>query len=179
MEREHPILEKPIHEEFFDAKKDEAKHENLDGVKDEEDGEDAFFTPPESPHDQPDFLRHGFKLLRPNTNDEVLPRHGELHVEPPPSQPAPLRFTFKAQRDSEPAGPPAPLPPSPQVPKPPPKHERRHRPNEAEAIPQGPAHRLPPLLDDPGLIFDVEWSAWYEKCPKWKTAWEKIQTEWD
>ena len=57
--------------------------------------------------------------------------------------------------------------------------ERRHRPDEAEATPQEPAHRLPPLTDDPGLIFDLEWDAWYAKCPTWKSAWEKIQNETD
>jgi len=85
--------------------------------------------------------------------------------------------------EASPREPRAPIMESSEEPPPPPgqtpKKERRHRPDEAAATPQGPAHRLPPLTDDPGLIFDLEWDAWYEKCPTWQMAWDKIQNEMD
>ena len=60
---------------------------------------------------------------------------------------------------------------------PPPPKERRHRPDELAATPSGPAGILPPLLEDPGAVFDVDWDPWYRKCPTWREAWEKIQDD--
>ena len=112
--------------------------------------------------------------------------HGEgLPVVNPPPSNAPMVFRFKSQRERDgmvapPMEPNAPMEPS-EGPPPPlvqgPKRERRHRPDEAAAIQDGPTHHLPSLTDDPGLIFDLDWDAWYAKCPTWQGACEKIQNE--
>ena len=167
-------------------------------MEDEEE-EDAFYTPPLTPTVPPAHVimpeiptpsQNALNLDRASTSTQFGDSapdsrvgHGVASEAAPPSQPAPMRFTFKAQRDkaqmdSGLAGPPSQGPPEP-LPQPVPIRERRHRPNEAEAIPQGPAHQLPPLIQDPGLIFDLDWDAWYKKCPTWSIAYTKIQNEED
>ena len=40
---------------------------------------------------------------------------------------------------------------------------------------------LPDIASDPGQIFDESWDQWYEKCPKFKDAWQKVhdpEVEW-
>ena len=160
--------------------------EELFSDEEEEEEEEEFFTPPLTPTVPPENVPSPELVSSSPKIRENAPKsrigQGAAPKVVPPSHPAPLTFTFKAQRDAGMAGPPPgappPCPPEP-LPQPVPKRERRHRPDEAAAIPEGPAHALPPLTQDPGLIFDLEWDAWYKKCPKWKTAFEKIQNEED
>ena len=126
-------------------------------IKIEED-EEVFVTPPGSPTFPP----------------RTLPSEA-----PPPPPPPAMRFQFKAHRAPEAQAAPqepssssaAPAPPPPRPVRPPRVDQ------EAMATPNTAASRLPPLTDDPGKIFDLEWDAWYELCPKWEPAWSQIHDE--
>ena len=161
----------------------------------DEEGDVIFYTPPGTPkgpsevHFEPEFA--STSSIPPHTWVEPSERSKKLRSEqaenserppsppseqpplpsqspPPPSKP-PLRFFFKhlasssASPPQEEAQPEAQAPVAQRAP-------RQKRPDEAAAIPDGASARLPSLVEDPGSIFDVEWDAWYEKCPTWSEA---------